>query len=190
MKKIIIISLTLSVILGINSVFAQTGMMSENYWRKGAFMPNLPENENTKKILNDILKSQNTDDINKLDCGKISENQLDELGDSYMGLMLSNAEQHETMDAIMGGEGSPHLKQAHINMGRSYLGCWGNYSYGPMRMPMMMGGYGMGGYFGIPMQWGGYNFTNQIITVAIWVLAAIGLVSIIKLAAKNNKKEK
>jgi len=125
-----------------DSASAQMGMMG-GYWSGGdsAAIAQSPE---LNTALQDIYQSQNITNQAQTDCSKVTDDQFVQLGDAYMGVMLPNTQQHEAMDNMMGGEGSDSLRQAHINMGRSYLGCWSNYNSGPIYMPMM-GGLGFVG---------------------------------------------
>src|SRR3990167_8379450 len=53
----------------------------------------------------------------KISCNKLSNEQLEAIGDYYMEQMHPG-EAHEIMDNMMGGEGSESLKQVHINMAK------------------------------------------------------------------------
>lgn len=137
-------------------------------------------------VLQEIYQTQNVDTQTKIDCSKVTDDQFERLGDVYMGLMLQNEQRHEVMEKMMGGEGSASLRQAHINMGRSYLGCWANYSSGPIYMPMMSGfGYSMMNGWG---HWGRYGGEGIIFMAIIWVLAIIGLVAIVKWLVDRRKR--
>ncbi|MBR9707414.1 MAG: hypothetical protein GOV15_03180 [Candidatus Diapherotrites archaeon] len=48
-------------------------------------------------------------------CSELTEAQLERIGDYFME-QQHPGEQHEMMDAMMGGEGSASLKEAHIRM--------------------------------------------------------------------------
>ena len=115
-----------------NIAHAQMGMM-------GGTQATTETNSSASQELTDtlaaILSTQAISDQSKLDCGKVTDEQFEKLGDAYMGTMFLSDTQHEAMDSMMGGEGSASLRQAHINMGRSYLGCWSNYNAGPIAMP-------------------------------------------------------
>ena len=82
----------------------------------------------------------------KIQCEQLTNEQLEIIGDYYIEQM-HHGEAHETMDEMMGGEGSESLKQIHINMARSfYCGESGAMSSGMMNMMMgrgMMGSSGM-----------------------------------------------
>ena len=59
-----------------------------------------------------------TDPINP---DKVSNDLLEQLGDSVMEAMIGNHDLHEQMDARMGGDGSATLTSMHIRMGYEYL---------------------------------------------------------------------
>lgn len=133
---------------------AQTGMMGK--YGYGAYSPASVQSSEVNSILGDILSTQKVKSADKVDCAKVTDSQFEKLGDAYMGVMIPNKSQHEAMDKIMGGEGSASLTQAHINMGRSYLGCWSGYNSGPIMMSMMNGFGNYGGYYGPGMM--GVNY--------------------------------
>lgn len=160
------------------TAYAQMGMMG-SFGQYG--------NTETKSVLQEIYKDQNIESQGQVDCSKVTDDQFEKLGDAYMGIMLPNEQQHEVMDNMMGGEGSVSLTQAHINMGRSYLGCWSNYNSGPVYMPMM-NGYGFGNYN--PMMQGLWGFgTGNMIFMSIWsILAIVGIIATIKWIMNLNRK--
>jgi len=106
---------------------AQMGMMSQD------FDPaNIPPSSSLEDLTNQLLADQNVTSLTDLDCSRLDEGQLETLGDAVMGLMHPNAEVHEAMDTMMGGDGSDSLRLAHINMAQNYLGCnsFGGYMMG------------------------------------------------------------
>ena len=130
-----------------------------------------------------------------ISCDKLSEEQLDEIGDYYMEQMHPG-EQHEAMDKMMGGEGSESLRLMHINMGKT-LYCGENVSMmgggmmGMMDMMMnrnsMMGSGGMmnfggmgdmgsmmSGYYGVG--WGLFGWLFSILVIVALVLLIIWLI--------------
>ncbi len=200
MKKIIFSVIAISALALAGTASAQTGMM-------GGYSQGNTANAAAIQPLNDavqnIYKSQNVSSQAQLDCSKVTDDQFEKLGDTYMGVMAGSEAQHTAMENMMGGEGSADLKQAHINMGRSYLGCWSNYNSGPVYMPMM-GGYGMmngysaynnyypGGMMGgYGSGWSGWNmmgnwgFGGWITTVLIWALLALGIAAAVKWLRKK-----
>jgi len=94
--------------------------------------------ESLELVLSEILKNQNVDKIQNIDCKNVSDEDFERLGDAVME-QQHPGEAHERMDEMMGGEGSDSLSQVHINMGANYLGC--NVSY---KSGFMMGGGMMG----------------------------------------------
>ena len=108
-----------------------------------------------------------------ISCDKLADEQLESIGDYYMGQMHPG-EAHEMMDRIMGGEGSESLKQVHINMAKR-LYCNENVYIGYSMMGggmMSMIGYGMMGnyssYYGYNNFWG-----------ILWIVFLIGAVALI-----------
>src|SRR3990167_496468 len=73
-----------------------------------------------EEVLSEIRESQGISAATQIDCNKVTEHHFEELGDALMEQMHSG-EAHETMDAMMGGEGSESLKAMHVSMGKSYL---------------------------------------------------------------------
>ncbi len=101
------------------------------------------------EVVQDILSIQGAGDIREIDCGQVTDEQFNDMGDMVMGTMIGNDEQHKSMDNMMGGEDSASLRAMHMNMGQQYLGC-ANDSSGAMGMTggvmsMMGGGMGMMG---------------------------------------------
>src|SRR3989344_7445859 len=77
----------------------------------------------------------------KVSCDKLTDEQLEILGDYYMEQMHPG-ELHEVMDERMGGEGSQSLQQVHINMGKMFY-C-GQRGAMPMNMMNVMMGRNYG----------------------------------------------
>lgn len=206
MRKIAVSMFALAALAFAGTASAQMGMMG-NYWQYGAGETQAPQSAQNSEIgaaLQDIYSAQNITNQGQIDCSKVTDQQFATLGDAYMGLMLPNESQHQAMDNMMGGEGSQSLAQAHINMGRSYLGCWSNYNSGPVYMPMM-GGYGYSGYgssygpgmMGYGSGWGPSmmsGWTGALASGGVAfsvfeaVLALVGLAAVIKWAVTKAKK--
>ncbi len=127
----------------------------------------------------------------KISCEKLTEEDLEILGDYYMEQMHPE-ELHEIMDERMGGEGSQQLKQVHINMGNMFY-C-GEQNVMPMNMMNMMMGrnYGMGMMSGYPSSY--YNAANPIgfISTLLFfiIIIILALILIIFLIKSLNKKER
>lgn len=100
-------------------------------------------------IINEIKQNQGVGTISLIDPDQISPALLEELGDAVMGLMITDEQQHEWMDQMMGGEGSDQLASTHRWIAYNYLQNDGNLStWAPGR-----GGYGFMG----PGMMGGWN---------------------------------
>lgn len=124
----------------------------------------------------------------KIACDQLTDEQLEIVGDYYMEQMHPG-EEHETMDEMMGGEGSENLRLMHINMAKSfYCGEHDVMSSGMMNMMMgrnmgmmsskkisMMGGenkmaYGiMGNTWGV----GGSLFKVVYLALAAFIFSVI-----------------
>lgn len=180
MRKALLNISLVSLLIPTGIAYAQIGMMGGGYWQ-GSNQALQAQSDELKSILQSIYTSQNVTSQAEIDCSRVSDEQFEKLGDAYMSVMLPNEQQHQAMDNMMGGEGSDALRQAHITMGRSYLGCWSNYNSGPIYMPMMSngyyphGGYAYGGW-GIGMM----SPFGWITTLLIWTLLVLGIVAIIK----------
>lgn len=169
---------------------AQFGMMG-NFRNFGGAQS--VDSADIKKDLQEIYQSQNINSADQLNCGKISDVQFEKVGDAYMEL-IHPGQAHVYMEQMMGGENSASLKQAHINMGHAYTGCWSGYNSTPLLMPMM-GGYGLynnqgAGYFtsGMMGPWlmSSYNWFSSLTMILFWVLLILGLVAIIKQLFKKS----
>jgi len=113
------------------------------------------QNLSLNTVLDGILQSQGAASVSVIDCSKVTDTQLETLGDAYMGTMHPDANEHELIDNMMGGEGSAQLTASHIYMGSQYLGCYNGQRYNQ--------GFGMMG--GLNMMNGGfssYPYTNMM----------------------------
>lgn len=113
--KNIILSLTL-LLFSVTAASAQMGMMGSS-----ADSDNV--SASVDQLTSQIMAEQNVTSLTNLDCTKISDDTLEELGDQVMSYMHPDSDIHEAMDDMMGGEGSESLAAAHINMALNYLGC-------------------------------------------------------------------
>ena len=121
----------------------------------------------------------------KMSCDKLSNEQLEAIGDYYMEQMHPG-EAHEIMDNMMGGEGSESLKQVHINMARRiycneniYIG-YGMMGSGGM---MNMMGRGMMGNYPASYDYSNYGYWNifwilllaAVIFLVVWIIHRFGI---------------
>ena len=112
--------------------------------------------------IDDFADAKNIIDA-KTPCSNLSESQLETLGDYFMEQMHPG-ESHETMEKLMGGEGSESLRLIHIAMAQR-LYCndlngavnYGIAGYGMMGSGGMMGNLGRTNYGGM-MNMMAYNF--------------------------------
>ncbi|UCB47337.1 MAG: hypothetical protein JSV25_07995 [Spirochaetota bacterium] len=74
-----------------------------------------------EEVLQEIREKQGLGPDDAIDPRKVSNKDLEELGEAVMSIMHPEPEQHEFMDRMMGGEGSESLRRAHIRMGYNYL---------------------------------------------------------------------
>jgi uncharacterized membrane protein len=145
------------------------------------------QSKSIKEVVAEIRQTQNLEPGQKIDCKKVTDKQLEELGDAWMDIMIPDPEQHEMMDRMMGGPGSESLASAHRMMGARYLGCiqGGPYGGGMMMMPGMMsimGNFGPGGmmhgyYDGWMHSWGGGIFMWIIFLIVIGVIVYLIVVA-------------
>lgn len=204
MKKLIgILSVVGFLVVGVGTASAQMGMM--RYVGQNSYVAVQPDPSSTIGLaLQDIYNSQNITSQNQVACAVVTDAQFEKLGDAVMGYGITE-QQHTAMENMMGGEGSVTLKQAHINMGRSYLGCWGNYKSGPVGVPMMGYFNGSGtptsygqtsGYYGNPWgmmgyglnsgwgmmgnYYGGYSGFGWITMVLVWALLILGIIALVR----------
>lgn len=78
------------------------------------------------EILQQIKQNQGVEGVGQIDPEAVDRELLEELGDGVMGLMVADEQQHQWMDRMMGGEGSPELASTHARLGYTYLENGGN----------------------------------------------------------------
>lgn len=171
------------------------GMMGR-YNTSGTVSTPSPEDPAITAALQDIYAAQSVSKVSDVNCSKLSDAELEKLGDVYMGLIHPGSS-HDAVEQMMGGEGSPVLKQAHINMGRSYLGCWSGYNGAPTWGMMgayagnggvpVRGGYGgmMSGYYGSGLGGGAY-WTSMVTTILFWIVLLLVIVAMVKHITKKH----
>lgn len=143
----------------------------------------------------------------KTPCSKLSENQLEILGD-YLMEQIHPVQTHELMDKMMGGEGSESLRLMHIAMAKR-LYCndiSGMINYGMIGYGIM-GGFGkgtnyggmmnmMGGNFGYGMMgqsygyWGFLNFLSLVLVIGLIILVYLWIAKLWKEVFKKSKNKK
>jgi Short C-terminal domain len=144
-------------------------------------IPEAISNKSLDNILSEIRKEQGIKQNEKINPDKVSEKKLEELGDQLMEIMIGNHEEHERMDAMMGGDGSKSLNAMHASIAYRYLS---GVPFGMMGYNGMMDGYRYNRNYkgGSPMMWNnnygmmGWGFGGWVMWIFILiVLIAIGL---------------
>ena len=142
----------------------------------------------------------------KTPCSKLTENQLEIIGD-YLMEQMHPGQAHELMDKMMGGEGSESLRLMHIamakrlycndindavNYGMMGYGMMGGYgrgtNYGGMTN-MMLGnslGYGMMGNYGYGY-WSFLNFLSLVLVIGLIILIYLWIIKLWKEVYKKAK---
>lgn len=154
------------------------------YWVSGACAPPSAKvhgryGESLDAVLEDIRKGQGAGEDDAIDCGKVTDEQFEALGEAVMGIVHPDLEEHELMDRMMGGEGSDTLAATHRIMGARYLGCCPSGAFEEMG-PGMRGGWmmgtgpfprwgGMGGY-GYGRGWMHYGWGGILMWIFILVI--------------------
>src|SRR3989338_442620 len=131
-----------------------------------------------------------------ISCDKLTDEQFESIGDYYMEQMHPG-ESHETMDKMMGGEGSESLKQMHITMAKRFycneevngMGMMGGMmggSGGMMNGGMMGGSGGMmnGGMMGNNLigssigssSWWLWNIIGTLFWIALFVILILFMI--------------
>ncbi|MBI2971799.1 MAG: hypothetical protein HYY37_05260 [Candidatus Aenigmarchaeota archaeon] len=139
-------------------------------------------------MVRSMMAQQGVSSAEQLDCSKITQPEMEALGDAVMERMAGDHELHEQMDAMMGGEGSMSLRQMHTTLGSNWLGCTGEGMMGSMgsgmMMPMMM--RMMGNAY--PAYYNGFD-TVLVLGVIGWVLF-LGTGVYFVFLRKENKRRK
>ncbi len=107
--------------------------------------------ESVEEVMAEIRAELGLEANERIEPDKVSPQLLEKLGDTVMGTMHPDPEQHEWMDEMMGGEGSESLAAAHRWMGYRYLSGGYGSGFGMMGGGMMGSGMmGHGGMMGDP----------------------------------------
>jgi uncharacterized membrane protein len=133
-------------------------------------------------VLQEIREKYGISPNEKINPRKLSDAELEEVGEAVMSIMHPDPRQHEIMDDMMGGEGSESLASMHRMMGYRYLKGDSYSMMGGGMMNMMGGGmmgYGMMGRGAMFFPFGG---------LIMWVLivAVVGVVVYLIVRTQKN----
>lgn len=137
-KKILLL-----VVLGVLGATVLYGSMMGGVYHGRNYYANREESEANEDKLNSYVKTLKEkygfNEEEKITPEKLTEIELEEIGELIMSINHPNEAEHEFMDKMMGGEGSETLKSMHKLMAINYLK---GYGYGMMNgmHGSMMGG--------------------------------------------------
>lgn len=171
MKKHIIMPIIITFVALSFVIYAHSDVEEENHGKP------------LEVVLQEIRENQEIAENERIDPDKVSDEQLEELGDAVMSVMHPDPREHEWMDNMMGGEGSSTLSAMHKMMGYNYLrdsygGMMGQGMMGPGMMGRGMMGPGMMGRGVMDFSYGG---------IFMWVLFLILITVVIYLVIKATK---
>jgi putative membrane protein len=108
--------------------------------------------KSVEEVLTEIREKLDLGPNDRIDPDRVSDGDLEELGEAVMGLMHPDTREHEFMDEMMGGEGSKNLEYMHRLMGYRYLsGELRGTDFPGIEMPQRPWGMGNGRHM---MGWG------------------------------------
>ena len=118
-------------------------------------------------VMSEIRQEQGLKNGDKINTDKVSQDKLEELGDSVMEAMIGNSEVHDQMDNNMGGDGSASLTAMHKRIGYNYL-----VDYPNGMMSLMSGGMMSNSRFGMmgSLGWGGMIMGSLFLILIVGVL--------------------
>lgn len=149
-------------------------------------------------VLSEIRQEQGIGITDPIDVDKVSDAELEKLGDSVMEAMIGNSAMHDQMDIRLGGDGSASLTAFHIKLGYNYLsgypdgmmnlmsgGMMNNYQGGMMgsyqvgKLSNFNQGNNMMGTFG----WGGFVFGFMF-----FISLILNVILLVKITQKPHDK--
>lgn len=142
------------------------------------YADNASDIKSIDSVISDIRTELNLKGTDQINPRNVSNDLLEQLGDSVMEAMIGNHDLHEQMDARMGGDESATLISMHIRMGYNYLfrslnglnldfGLAKNGNWNHMRV---YAGWGMmNGFAGNSMMnYHGWGMTNREAATQSW----------------------
>lgn len=149
------------------------------------------------EIINNIVHTNFSWDKKQLDCSKVNDEQLEQIGDAVMSIMHPDPKQHKLMDDMMWGEWSKSLSAMHIMLWLNYLWCSSGWKIGMMWMWMMWGNsnwmwwYTFNNWFW-NMMWywlAGMWLFGGILMVLFRVIIIVAVIALIRFMSNKSNNE-
>lgn len=119
-----------------------------------------------KELNIEIIRLKNKYNVaedKKLNPSKLTDEELNLIGEILMSIMIPDEKEHEYMDQMMGGEGSNSLKAMHQRMAYNYLNGYGFGMMGNFGGGIMHGRRGHG--FGMMNNWYQSDFQESYLDI-------------------------
>lgn len=117
------------------------------------------ENKELDAEISRLKDKYNVEESKNLNPSKLTDKELDHIGEILMEIMIPDKREHEYMDQMMGGEGSDSLTAMHQHMAYNYLNGYGFGMMGNFGGGMMHGRRGHG--FGMMGNWDRDDFQES-----------------------------
>jgi putative membrane protein len=88
-----------------------------------AFAQGLNAEDALQSVLKEIRQTQRIDSLTKIDCRKVSYDQLVELGEVILSIIHPDEKERVVIDKLVGGKGSEEYTAMVYRLGERYLGC-------------------------------------------------------------------